>query len=469
MSEPRAHGPGASLPRASAADESALHAARRVLADLFGPPAARPFAVRLWDGSVDAPVSARRAPFTLVVCRRGALRRMLLPPSELSIIHAYLRGDLDVEGDFEAAATLGDLVAGRLATPAAAARAVWHAARLPLSDGPAGARRAGRPPALRGVRKLVRRHTPGRDRRAVRYHYDVGNDFYALWLDRRMIYSCAYFEPGVDDLDTAQEAKLDYVCRKVRLEPGERLLDIGCGWGGLAMYAAERYGAEVLGITLSEPQAELARSRIAAAGLAGHCRVEVLDYRACRDYGGFDKIVSIGMVEHVGRERLPDYFQTAFRLLRPGGLFLNHGIVSIAAARARGVRHRVAARLWRRNAFIHRYVFPDGDLVPAAAVIASAEGAGLELRDVESLREHYVTTLRHWRTRLERCVREAVDLVGEETYRVWRLYLAASGYGFRTGRIGVIQALFAKPDQEGRVRLPPTRRDLYDGAPGRGA
>jgi cyclopropane-fatty-acyl-phospholipid synthase len=444
----------ASLPLAPA--DAALRATRRVLADLFGPPAERPFAVRLWDGSIEGPAS--RTPYTLVVCRPGALRRVLLPPSEMSLVGGYLSGDLDVEGSLEAAATLGDVMAARLASPRTLARVLWHAALIQATD---AAEEDGQERKRRGIRLLASKHSPRRDRMVVRFHYDVGNDFYALWLDRHLVYSCAYFEPGVQDLDVAQEAKLDYVCRKLRLRPGERLLDIGCGWGGLAMHAAERYGAHVLGITLSEAQAEFARARIAAAGLEERCRVEVLDYRACQGEARFEKIVSVGMVEHVGLERLSRYFGTAFRLLVPGGLFLNHGIVSIAAARAKRIRDRMAARLWRRNAFIHQYVFPDGDLVPIAAVIANAEGAGFELRDVESLREHYVATLREWTHRLERRRREAVALVGEETYRVWRLYMASSAHGFRSGRIGVIQTLLAKPDRKGRVALPRTRGDLY--------
>jgi cyclopropane-fatty-acyl-phospholipid synthase len=278
-----------------------------------------------------------------------------------------------------------------------------------------------------------------------------------------MVYSCGYFERDDADLDTAQRAKLDHVCRKLRLRPGERLLDIGCGWGALVIHAAQHYGAEAVGITLSERQATLARQRIADAGLAHRCRVEVRDYRDLADEGVFDKVASIGMVEHVGFRRLPDYCRAAFRVVKPGGLFLNHGIVSLAGARARGLAQRLAARLWRRNVFINRYVFPDGILIPAAPVIEAAEQVGFETRDVESLREHYAMTLRHWVRRLECHEREAVRLVGEFTYRVWRLYMAGSAYGFRTGRMGVLQTLFAKPDAGGSTGLPLTRADLYVG------
>jgi cyclopropane-fatty-acyl-phospholipid synthase len=217
-----------------------------------------------------------------------------------------------------------------------------------------------------------------------------------------------------------------------------------------------------VGITLSEKQAALARERIAAAGLTGTCRVELRDYRTLGRDAPFDKAASIGMVEHVGSRKLPAYFAAVLRALRPGGLFLNHGIVTIAGARPKSVLTRVMDRVWRRNEFIERYVFPDGVLVPSAAVVESAERAGFELRDVESLREHYTRTLRHWIRRLEQQHDRAVELVGEFTYRVWRLYMSGSAYAFNTGRIGVIQTLLARQCPGGMVSLPRTRGDLYD-------
>ena len=437
---------------------SDVDATRRVLAELFGPPASRTFAVRFWNGVVDAPADGGAA-FTLVLRHPGALRRMLVPPTEMSIVDAYLFGDVDVEGNMEAAANLGDLVASRIGSLRTVVRLARGVLALPIEPAATAAGNTER--RWRGW--LRRSHSVGRDRRAVRFHYDVGNDFFALWLDRRMVYSCAYFEHGDTDLDTAQEAKLDYVCRKLRLRPGERFLDIGCGWGALLVHAAQRFDVDAVGITLSERQAAFARQRIAGAGLARRCRVEVRDYRELGDQGAFDKIASIGMVEHVGRRRLPDYFRAAYRALEPGGLFLNHGIVSIAGARARTLGQRLAAHLWRRNVFINSYVFPDGVLVPAAPVIAAAERVGFETRDVESLREHYAMTLRHWVSRLECHEREAVRYVGDLAYRVWRLYMAGSAYGFQTGRIGVIQTLLGKPDQRGSAGLPATRADLYAG------
>jgi cyclopropane-fatty-acyl-phospholipid synthase len=429
-----------------------------VLAELIGPQASRPFAVRFGDGTVDAPIGPEHA-FTLALRHPGALRRMLVPPTEMSIVDAYLFGDVDVEGDMESAATLGDLVASRLTRAGTVARLALRVLTLPSG----ALRETSDAPERRWRGRLRRDHSPDRDRRAVRFHYDLGNDFFALWLDRRMVYSCGYFEDASADLDTAQVAKLDYVCRKLRLRAGERLLDIGCGWGALAIHAAQYYGAAVVGITLSERQATLARQRIADAGLADRCRVEVRDYRDLAGEGLFDKIASIGMVEHVGLRRLPDYFRCAFRALQPGGLFLNHGIVSIAGARARSVRQRLAARIWRRNVFMNRYVFPDGVLVPAAPMIGAAERVGFETRDLESLREHYALTLRHWVGRLECHEREAVRIVGDLAYRAWRLYMAGSAYAFQSGRIGVLQTLFAKPDRQGTAGLPATRAELYAG------
>ncbi|MDB4874414.1 MAG: SAM-dependent methyltransferase [Gemmatimonadetes bacterium] len=384
---------------------------------------------------------------------------MLLPPSELAIAEAYLLGDVDIEGDIEAAASLGDVAVGRIGSAGGAARLLRHVLALPADDDDAPA-----PSRMHVARRLLRfgrRHSSRRDAQAVRFHYDVGNDFYALWLDRQMVYSCGYFEQGDETLDEAQEAKLDYVCRKLRLGAGEHLLDIGCGWGALVIHAARRYGARATGITLSEQQAAYARARIEREGLAACVTIEVRDYRELEGDGRYDKIASVGMVEHVGIQRLPDYFAAAYRALKPGGLFLNHGIVSVDRGRQRPLLDPLWRRLWKRDQFIHQYVFPDGDLVPTAAVLESAEREGFEVRDVESLREHYVATLRNWVRRLEQHEDEARATVGDVVYRVWRLYMSASAHGFHIGRIGVVQSLLAKQDAAGRVPLPPSRADLY--------
>jgi cyclopropane-fatty-acyl-phospholipid synthase len=434
-----------------------IHTTQRVLCALFGPREERSFAIRLWNGITEMPLYGTPL-FTIVLKRPGALRRILLPLSEISLTEAYLSGDADIEGGIEAAAELPNIVVRSIGSLRRYAQLFPSLLKLP-SD------RARNDVWLHRARRLWRygrQHTAPRDTQAVRFHYDVGNAFYALWLDRRMLYSCAYFEPGVDDLDTAQEAKLDLICRKLRLSPGERLLDIGCGWGGLIQYAAERYGVEALGVVLSQPQADEASARLAAAGLSDRCRVEVRDYRTLTELNAFDKIASVGMVEHVGRKQLPTYFATAYHTLKPGGLFLNHGIVSLSDARPISLSDRFASAVWKRGAFIDRYVFPDGCLVPLADMIGAAEASGFETRDVESLREHYTKTLRHWVGRLESSASEAVRLVGEQTYRVWRLYLASSAHAFTTASIGIAQTLLAKPDAAGRSNVPPTRRDLYN-------
>jgi cyclopropane-fatty-acyl-phospholipid synthase len=427
-----------------------------VLDALFGPAEERTFAIRLWNGLTEVPAHGRPA-FTLVFSRPGALRRMLLPLSELSLIEGYLSGDVDIEGSIEAAAEIPITVARHVGSVGQYVRLLPLIGTLPSDhDAPAEPTHQARRLWQHG-----KQHTATRDARAIQFHYDVSNEFYALWLDQRMVYSCAYFEDGVNDLDTAQAAKLNHICRKLRLAPGERLLDIGCGWGGLIQYAAEQYGADAVGITLSEAQAAEARARIASAGLFTQCRVDVRDYRVPTDAPLFDKISSVGMIEHVGRNQLPAYFAAAYRALKPGGLFLNHGIVTLHGARPSSLARRLKGALWREGAFIDRYVFPDGHLVPLADVIAAAEAAGFETRDAENLREHYAKTLRHWVSRLEARAEDAIRLVGDPTYRVWRLYMSASAHAFDTASIGIVQTLFAKPDARGRSHVPPTRRDLY--------
>jgi cyclopropane-fatty-acyl-phospholipid synthase len=413
-----------------------------ILQLLMGDYHPRNFAIRLWDGS-QWPAETSSPRFTLVLNHPHALRCMLQNSgSDLAISESYIRGDLDLEGDAEAAMPLASYLTGRHWPVSTVLRIGWNLFRMSANG--RSERNGQRPAKLSGEL-----HSVERDRQAVTYHYNVSNDFYALWLDQRMVYSCAYFETATDDLDTAQARKLDYLCRKLRLLPGERLLDIGCGWGGLVIYAAQHYDVEALGITLSENQAKLANERIARAGLQDHCRVELRDYRDLKEAGGFDKLVSVGMFEHVGEIRLPLYFRHAWQLLRPGGVFLNHGI----ALRASEPRPKGPT-------FITRYVFPDGDLVPINATLRYAEETGFEVRDVESLREHYAITLRHWARRLELHRDQVLQVVDEPTYRVWKLFLPGSAYGFASGALNVYQALLLKPDQ-GRSGLPLTRRDWY--------
>jgi cyclopropane-fatty-acyl-phospholipid synthase len=440
-------------------DDWAASRCRAVLTAIFGEPEQRTFDVRLWDGTVDRGANPNPA-FTLVLNRPAALRRMLLPPNELSIVESYIAGDVEIDGSMEAASNLGEAIGGRLRSPIAIAKLVRLVIGLPgqAEDDLADTR------FPEHARRLGPRHTPVRDAAAIQFHYDVGNNFYKLWLDRRMVYSCAYFHSPDDSLDAAQEAKLDLICRKLRLKPGERLLDIGCGWGGLIMYAAEHYGVDATGITLSENQATLARERIGKAGLGDRCRATIRDYRTLTDGDGYDKISSIGMVEHVGLSHLPVYFASAYRALKPGGLFMNHGIVSLGEARPKSLGEKVFRTFWRADAFIDKYVFPDGKLTAASHVVSAAEAAGFEVRDAESLREHYAMTLRHWVRSLEEKRADATALVGDHTFRVWRLYMAASANAFSKAAINVLQTLLAKPDAHGHSNIPLTRDDLYAGA-----
>jgi cyclopropane-fatty-acyl-phospholipid synthase len=438
---------------------SALAHAKAICALLFGPPGSREFATRYWDGSVDHAMR-EPAPYTFVIARAGALRRMLLPPNELNIVEGVLSGDVELEGDIERAMWMGDGINARLKSPRTLLALARHLFALPREEAGSNIRELR---AEHTVRPAGGVHDPARDRAAIRYHYDVGNDFYSLWLDKQMVYSCAYFADGTDvdlELESAQVAKLDLICRKLRLQPGERLLDVGCGWGALIMHAVRHYGVTALGITLSDEQAKLARERIAASGLSDTCTVEIRDYRHLEDHAQFDKISSVGMVEHVGVENLPTYFAALHRALRPGGLLLNHGIVSVAEARPKSRFDWLERRVWKRDAFLDQYVFPDGRLGPLSAVIAGAELEGFETRDVESLREHYALTLRAWLIRLARHADEAIALTDPRTYRTWRIYIAGSAFGFATGRLNIVQTLFAKQESDGNSHLPLRRAHM---------
>ena len=374
----------------------------------------------------------------------AALARML-PPTENAFADAYLRGDVDIDGDIALAIAAARGIDVRRLSPADIRRvARWSLElRLARRDDPGVA--LARPAA----RLTGPRHSRARDLAAIRFHYDVGEAFYRLWLDRRLTYSCAYFERDDDpvrDLDDAQAAKLDLVCRKLDLRPGQRLLDIGCGWGSLLLHAAERYKVNAVGVTLSERQADEANRRAALMGLDHRVRAEVRDYRDLAPLGEFDAVASIGMFEHVGAAKLPEYFRAAYDALTPGGRFLNHGIASAA----RGAGATPSRDGWRgglrRATFTERYVFPDGELVPVERAIAVARDAtGFEVLDVQSLRPHYALTLRAWVQRLESAWAESVDAAGEEVARTWRLYMAGARVSFERGEIDVAQLLLAKP------------------------
>jgi cyclopropane-fatty-acyl-phospholipid synthase len=402
-----------------------------MLEDLLGTDL--PVAIRAYDGSRLGPPDGD-APATIVVKSPDALRRIVTAPGELGNCRAYVAGDLDVEGDIYAAMKLRDAVPRLKLSPkqwATAAKLVGFEGLKPLPPPPEEAR-------LRG-----RRHSKERDAAAIAYHYDVSNEFYALVLGPTMTYSCAVFETPDDSLDAAQEQKYDLICRKLGLKPGQRLLDIGCGWGGMVMHAAEHYGVQAVGVTISPSQADLAEKRVAEAGLADRVDIRLLDYRDIAD-GPYDAISSIGMFEHVGLAQLGEYFKRLHRLVVPGGRVLNHGI---SRPWSKG-NSRFA-----RSSFIDRYVFPDGELQEVGTVVSAMQQQQLEVRHVESLREHYAKTLRHWVANLEANWDEAVRHAGIGRARVWRLYMAGCALSFEEGRTEIHQLLAVRAD-DGRSRMP---------------
>ena len=407
--------------------------------------------VRLWNGmSIRAgtdSASGPESPFALVFRSPEAVWSAVLGRDPLALADAYFRGELDIEGDFFAALGIKDHLDALQMPPAEKLLAVFTALRLRMLN--AAAHHTERLFAPSDAPR-IKAHSKAENRDAIHFHYDVSNEFYALWLDRAMVYSCAYFEnPGVD-LDTAQQAKLDHICRKLALRPGEKFLDIGCGWGALVIHAARHYGVQAQGVTLSPQQLKIARERIEKSGLGDRVKVELMDYRDLPGQSLYDKVASVGMFEHVGLKNLPVYFSTVHRLLKPHGLFLNHGITHDSEG-------------WQPNVsteFINRYVFPDGQLDTISNVQRAMEHAKLEIADVEGLRPHYAMTLRHWVGRLEANRARALQYVNEATYRVWRLYMAACALQFESGEIGIYQVLASKRTA-GIPDLPLTRRHLY--------
>lgn len=406
-------------------------------------------AVRLWNG--ETLHMGRGAPeCTLVIHDPRVLRQLMLKRDPLRLAEAYFSGALDVEGSLYQALGLRHMKGWGQATWRQRLRALLH---LLVASAPSGRARgingeaalANRP---RWLRAPVKAHE--NSERAIQFHYDVSNAFYATWLDPEMVYSCAYFERDEDSLAVAQTNKLDHICRKLRLKPGETMLDVGCGWGALAIWAARHYGVRVRAITLSQNQFEYAQRRVRAEGLADRVWIEKRDYRDLGVGEAFDKVSSVGMFEHVGLKNLPIYFDTILRVLKPGGLFLNHGITHDEE----GWRPQLTTR------FINRYVFPGGELDTLGNVLREMERARFEVWDVEGLRPHYAKTLRHWVTRLESARSEALLHVDEATYRVWRLYMAGCALHFEEGDVGIYQILASK--RAHRVApLPLTRRDLY--------
>jgi cyclopropane-fatty-acyl-phospholipid synthase len=385
-----------------------------------------PVAVRCYDGTVLGPADATTA---VVVRSPDALRRIVRSPGELGFSRAYVAGDLDIDGDVFEAFALRD----RFASSRLGARDLAGVLRL---AGPRAVRRL--PPPPEEARLHGRRHSKPRDAAAIAHHYDLSNDFYRLLLGPSMTYSCAVWSQDTRTLEDAQWAKHELVSHKLALEPGMRLLDVGSGWGSMVLHAAREHGVQAVGVTISRNQHDLATKRVAEAGLADRTEARLQDYRDVDD-GPYDAISSIGMFEHVGLARLGEYFTRLHALLRPGGRLLNHAI-GRPAHQAKG-RGRNATRA---NAFIDRYVFPDGELHELGTVVSAMQHAGFEVRHVESLREHYALTLRRWVDNLEQSWDEAVDEVGSARARVWRLYLAGSAIAFEGDRTQVHQVLATK-------------------------
>ncbi|MEU0935909.1 cyclopropane-fatty-acyl-phospholipid synthase family protein [Embleya sp. NPDC005971] len=438
------------------------HTADR-LATLAGQVLGRPTPIRIraWDGSEAGPPDGP----ALVVRNRRALRRLLWKPGELGFARGWVSGDLDVDGDlYDALDRMVGIALHRepptgSTTPTGAVAARSEPGRPAVRAALDALRPMGAALALTGLpvpppapAEEVRRrrgilHSLRRDQEAIRYHYDVGNDFYALILGPSMVYSCAYWDRPDATLEDAQRAKLDLVCRKLALGPGMRLLDVGCGWGSMALHAAEHYGVQVVGITLSYEQAELARKRVSEAGLTGRVEIRIQDYREHAD-GPYDAISSIGMAEHVGRTGYREYADILYELLDSGGRLLNHQI-------ARRPAPNEAA--YHVDEFIDRYVFPDGELAPVGSTVSVLEEAGFEVRDVHALREHYATTLRAWVANLEAAGDRPARLTSPGRARVWRLYMAASALAFEQNRIGVNQILAVRTPASGYSGMPPTR------------
>jgi cyclopropane-fatty-acyl-phospholipid synthase len=405
-----------------------------VLLRLFGREA--PVRIRAWDGSEAGPTDA---PVILVHSRR-ALRRMLWRPDELGLARAYVAGEIDIEGDLFSAlkrlAPFGRYIGRRPDLTAADRRELLRTAVLLGAVGPAP-----KPPPEESARPSA-----GRDRAVISHHYDVGNEFYSYVLGPSLVFSSAYWADPSFDLESAQRAKLDLVCRKLGLTAGMRLLDVGCGFGSLLLHAASEYGVSGVGITVSAEQAELARKRIAEADLSDLLEIRLADWREIDD-GPYDAIASLGLTEHVGAEHLGSYASSMSSLLRGGGRLLNHQI-------ARSAESSAPVR-----SFVDAYAAPEGDLVPLGTIISALEEASFEVRDVESLREHYGRTLRAWVANLEAHWADCVEQTSPGRVRAWHLYMAASALAFEAARISVHQVLAVCPHADGRSDVPLTRRD----------
>ena len=412
-----------------------------------------PFRVEAYDGSVaEASVTSPASAITLKILRRDAITRVLTHPGELGMARAYVAGDIDIDGDLD----------GLFRLSAPPARQLLNTTNLRSLLGVVGASalKPIAPPAVE-ARQRGALHSRARDRAAISHHYDVSNRFYEMVLGPSMTYSCAVFRTPSDTLESAQLRKVDLVARKLKLQPGSRLLDVGCGWGAMGIHAATAYGASVVGVTLSEPQQRYATEMARQAGVSDLAEFRLQDFRDVREEP-FDAISSVGMSEHVGRRSLSGYSQILFDQLRPGGRFLNHAIGRPASfdddpdpSRISQMSRQLQVALGMRgpskigSPFMERYVFPDGELHEVGTMVSMFQAHGFEVRHVESLREHYARTLRHWMDNLTKRFDEAVEEVGAQRARVWKLYMAGSAVGFERHHLEIHQVLCVRPD-EGR-------------------
>lgn len=401
------------------------------------------FTVKLWDNSV-LQIGKGISAFTLSIRSPWVIRQMVLHQDPIRLAEAYFNGEVEVVGDFNMAMGLRYYLENLKLPIQEKLLLALHA--LALKNTEMRLERS----QNKTITKKLNNKSCQNSVETIAFHYDVSNEFYKTWLDERMVYSCAYFETPEQNLETAQCNKLDYICRKLRLQAGESLLDIGCGWGALVNWAAKHYGVRTHGITLSRNQFEYASEQVKRQGLQAQVTIEMRNYRDLPKIATYDKVSSIGMFEHVGLKNLPAYFEIVHQVLKPGGLFLNHGITSERPGWSRDVATK----------FINRHVFPDGELDTVSNIQQRMEAASFEIFDVEGLRPHYALTLRHWLNRLDAQSDEVVRLVGERTYRIWRLYMTGSALQFEQGATGIYQIL-AERKHDGLPNLPLTRRDLY--------
>ncbi|CAB3756056.1 SAM-dependent methyltransferase [Paraburkholderia solisilvae] len=377
----------------------------------------------LWDGQKHDFGQFTEPQVTLKVKTASAMR-LLLDPSLDNLGEAYVKGKIDIEGKLSDVINIG-----------------YSLARSTVKNNTSKLARVAR----------YFNHSKASDKKAIQYHYDVSNEFYKLWLDENMVYSCAYFENGDEDLATAQLKKIDHILRKIELQPGQRLLDIGCGWGALMLRAAQKFGAQCVGVTLSQNQFDLATERVKAAGLSDRIEVRLQDYRDLD--GQFDRITSVGMFEHVGRKNLPAYFRKIHDLLAEDGVAMNHGITSSDADSGETALGG--------GEFIDRYVFPDGELPHIALVLEAMQRGGIEAIDIESLRRHYARTLDLWTEKFEAKADQAKKLVDDEKFRIWRVYLAGCSYAFEHDDVSIYQVVCRRAGRSATT-LPWSRRYMYD-------